>query len=145
IYNVVGRLPLERSATLLDTRFDHAIPFWTWTSWLYEPLYVAIFAIVTTGFRSRTLFHRALACVAGNQVVATTCHYFIRATYPRPVLTPPYPDVSTAFMAFVQRIDPAANVFPSLHVAQTFVISFLLVRDQPGLGRLALVLCAVLA
>lgn len=145
VYNVIGRLDLPRSTTLLDTPLDHAIPFLTWTSWLYEPLYVAIFALAATGFSSRLLFQRAIACVAANQVVASLCHYFIRATYPRPLLRPPYPDVSTAFMAFVQRIDPPANVFPSLHVAQTFVISFLLLRDRQRVGAFSLLLCVLLA
>ena len=49
-------------------------------------------------------------------------------------------------MAWVQRVDPPGNVFPSLHVAQTTMLSLiLLMRDRPRLGRVALVMATMLA
>jgi membrane-associated phospholipid phosphatase len=45
----------------------------------------------------------------------------------------------------VQHIDPPGNVFPSLHVAHTSMLAFLLLRDRPRLGRLALVMATALA
>jgi hypothetical protein len=145
LYNVIGRLDIERSKTLLMTPPDRAIPLVPWTAWLYEPFYVGIFAIATIGISSRRLFHRALACIVGNQIVASVLHLAIQAEYPRPTLPDPAPDLSTAFLAFVYRIDPPANVFPSLHVAHTFVVAFILLRDRPALGRLAVAMAVVLA
>jgi len=72
-------------------------------------------------------------------------HVFIAAEYPRPILRPPYADISSAFMAFVQQIDPPGNVFPSLHVAHTSMLAFLLTRDRPRLGAVALVMATLLA
>jgi len=145
IYEVLGRIDLGRSTTLLMTPIDRAIPLIPWTAWFYEPFYVAIFLIGVIGFRSRYVYDRTLICVCFNIVVAGLGHAFVRAEYPRPVLPSPAPDLSTAFLAFVYRIDPAGNVFPSLHVAHTFMISFLVSLDRPRLGRVMTWMSVVLA
>jgi len=144
-YFGIGHLELHRSTELLRTHLDDAIPFWTWTSWFYLPFYAAVFIIAIAGFRSRLLFNRGLQAVAVVMLVGAVCHLTIGAEYPRPVLHPPYPDVSTAFMALVQRIDRPDNVFPSLHVAQTSTLAFLLYRDRPRLGAFTIAIAAILA
>jgi membrane-associated phospholipid phosphatase len=145
LYFGIGHITMERSTELLRTRLDDAIPFWTWTSWCYLPFYAAIFIIAIQGFRSRDLFNRALKAVALVMFVGALGHLFIAAEYPRPVLSPPYPDLSTTFMAWVQRVDRPGNVFPSLHVAQTSTLAILLCYDRPRLGRLTVVMAAILA
>ncbi len=145
VYNVIGRLDLRRSTTLLETGIDRAIPLVPWTTWFYEPFYIGIFVIGVLGFRSRLLFNRTLVCVVANGVVGGVFHLLLPAAYPRPVLAPPHPDLSTAFLALVHRIDPPGNVFPSLHVAHGFMIAFLLRRERPTLGAAALVMATLLA
>jgi membrane-associated phospholipid phosphatase len=145
VYYALAILPTERSATMFDTPLDRAIPFWPWTTWFYLPVYIGIFVAASAGLRSRTLFDRALACATGNMIVAGLCHYFIHATYPRITVHPPFADASTAFLAFVQRIDPPSNVFPSLHVAHSSVLALLLRRDRKHLGTVAVAFAALLA
>jgi hypothetical protein len=145
IYEALGRTDLGRSTTLLMTPLDRLIPLLPWTAWFYEPFYAAIFIIGVLSFRSRFLYNRTLICVVANIVLAALGHAFVRAEYPRPVLPVPAPDLSIAFLAFVYRIDPPGNVFPSLHVAHTFLIAFLLSMDRPRLGRLLLWMSIVLA
>jgi membrane-associated phospholipid phosphatase len=145
IYEFLGRTELHRSTSLLATPLDGAIPLLPWTAWFYEPFYVAIFIVGVIGFRSRFLYQRTLACVCGNIVVAALGHGLVRAEYPRPLLPSPAPDVSTAFLAWVYRIDPAGNVFPSLHVAHTFVIALLISLDRPRLGRVLVAMAVLLA
>jgi len=144
-YFGIGHITMARSTELLRTGLDDVIPFWPWTSWCYLPFYAAIFIMAIVGFRSKFLFNRGLAAVALVMVLGALGHIFIRAEYPRPVLHPPYPDISSAFLAAVQHIDPPGNVFPSLHVAQTSGLAFILVRDRPVLGRVAIVMGALLA
>jgi membrane-associated phospholipid phosphatase len=145
VYYPLGHMALARSPTLLQTPLDRAIPFLVWTTWFYLPVYLGIFVIAVIGFRTRVMFDRALVCVAGNLVVAALGHYFVRAEYPRPLLVAPYPDASSSFLAWVHAIDPPGNVFPSLHVAHTSVLAFLLYRDRPRLGAVTIGLAAVLA
>ena len=145
VYFGIGQAHLARSTEILRTRLDDAIPFWPWTSWCYLPFYAAIFIIAIAGFRRRVLFNRAALTVVCVMVLGALGHLFIGAEYPRPVLHPPYPDLSSGFLAAVQRIDPPGNVFPSLHVAHTSLLSLLLVKDRPRLGALALVMAAMLA
>jgi hypothetical protein len=144
LYQVMGRVDLGRSATMLDTPLDRAIPLLPWTTWFYEPLYLGIFVVATIGFRSRWLFHRGLVCVVANALVAALGHLLIRAAYPRPILSPPFTDPSLAFLALVYKIDPPGNVFPSLHVAHGFTLAFILRLDRPRLGAVALVMAALL-
>jgi len=145
LYFGIGHLTLNRSTELLRTRLDDAIPFWPWTSWCYLPVYATIFIMAILGIQSRDLFNRGLRAVALVMFLGALGHIFIAAEYPRPVLTPPYADLSATFMAWVQRVDRPGNVFPSLHVAQTSTLAFILYRDRPRLGRVAIVLGAILA
>src|SRR5256885_5058701 len=96
VYFGIGHLHLNRSTELLRTRLDDAIPFWPWTSWCYLPFYAAIFIICIAGFRSRLLFNRALGAVVMVMLLGAGGHLFVGAGYPRPVLSPPYPDLSSA-------------------------------------------------
>lgn len=145
VYFAIGHVPLSRSPDLLRTRFDDAIPFLPVTAWLYLPVYAAIFIIALAGFRSRCNFNRALRAFAFIMVVGLLGHLLIGAVYPRPLLKPPFADLSSRFLAWVQSIDPPGNVFPSLHVAHTASLAFFIHRDNPRLGRLVMVLALLLA
>ena len=101
--------------------------------------------IAIGGFRHRRLFDRTAKAVVLVMALGALGHLFVGAEYPRPILFPPYPDLSYAFMAWVQHVDPPGNVFPSLHVAHTTMLSLLLLRDRPRLGRLALLMATMLA
>ncbi|HET6281600.1 MAG TPA: phosphatase PAP2 family protein [Polyangia bacterium] len=145
VYFAVGHVHMQRSTTLLLTRWDDMIPLLPWTAWFYLPVYAAIFVVALSGIRSRALFKHAALAIVIVLVVGALGHLLIPAEYPRPVLHPPYPDVSTTFLAAVQGIDPPGNVFPSLHVAQTSLLAFLLCRDRPIIGRVTIVMAAMLA
>jgi len=145
VYFAVGHARFARSTELLRTRLDDAIPFLPATAWLYLPFYAAIFAIALAAFQSRAYFNRALLGFGIILIVGLFCHRFITAVYPRPILHPPYPDVSYAFMAWVQQVDPPGNVFPSLHVAHTSALALILHRENRRLGRVVIVMAALLA
>ena len=144
-YFGIGNLDLHRSTELLRTRLDDAIPFWPWTSWCYLPFYAATFIMAIAGCRHRLLFNRTARSVLMVMFVGLLCHTLIPAEYPRPVLHPPFANISEAFMAWVQHVDKPGNVFPSLHVAHTTMLSILLIRDRRNLGRVALVMATMLA
>jgi membrane-associated phospholipid phosphatase len=145
VYFGIGHAHLTRSTEILRTRLDDAIPFWPWTAWCYLPLYAGTFLIAIGGFRHRRLFDRTAMAVVLVMCLGALGHLFIGAEYPRPVLYPPYPNLSYAFMAWVQHVDPPGNVFPSLHVAHTTMLALLLLRDRPRLGLVALAMATLLA
>lgn len=145
VYFGVGHLHLSRSTEILRTRLDDAIPFWPWTAWCYLPFYAGVFILAIAGLKRRALFNRAVIAVLIVMTLGALGHIFIGAEYPRPVLHPPYADISAAFLASVQRIDPPGNVFPSLHVAHTTMLSLLLIKDRPRLGLVTLAMATALA
>ncbi len=145
VYFGIGRASINRSQDLLRTALDDAIPFWPWTAWFYLPFYAGIFIICVTAIRSRLIFHRALAAIVVIMLLGATGHLMVGAEYPRPRLAPPYADASAAFLAWVQRVDPPGNVFPSLHVAHSSALAGILGWDRPRLGALAFSMAVVLA
>ena len=145
VYFGIGHASFDRSTELLRTRVDDLIPFLPWTAWCYLPFYAGVFIIAIAGFRRRALFDRTARSVGLVMLIGALCHVFIRAEYPRPVLLPPLHGLSEAFMAWVQHVDAPGNVFPSLHVAHTTMLSLLLMRDRPRLGRVALFMATCLA
>jgi membrane-associated phospholipid phosphatase len=145
VYFGIGHTHLSRSTEILRTRLDDAIPFWPWTSWCYLPFYAGVFIIAIAGFRRKRLFNRAVVAVLIVMTLGAAGHLFIGAEYPRPVLFPPYPNLSYAFLAWVQHIDPPGNVFPSLHVAHTTMLALILREDRRRLGNVALVMATLLA
>jgi len=145
VYFGIGHLHLDRSTEILRTKVDDAIPFWPWTAWCYLPFYAGVFIIAVAGFRRRALFNRAVLAVLVVMTIGALGHIFIGAEYPRPVLHPPFANVSAWFLASVQSIDPPGNVFPSLHVAHTTMLALILIKDRPRLGRVALAMATALA
>ena len=145
VYFGIGHLHLGRSTELLRTRLDDALPFWPWTAWCYLPFYAGVFVMAIAGFRRRTIFNRAVLAVLVVMTIGALGHVFVGAEYPRPILSPPYPDISAAFLASVQHIDPPGNVFPSLHVAHTTMLALILLKDRPRVGLVALGMATALA
>jgi membrane-associated phospholipid phosphatase len=145
VYFGVGHLHLSRSTEILRTRLDDAIPFWPWTSWCYLPFYAGVFIIAVAGIKRRALFNRAVRAVLVVMMLGAIGHVLIGAEYPRPILHPPFANISAAFLAAVQSIDPPGNVFPSLHVAHTTMLALILIKDRPLLGRVALAMATALA
>lgn len=145
VYYTLGRAPFPRSTTLLETAIDRAIPLWPATTWFYLPFYVAIPVLTVIGVQSRPLYHRTIAAVLANWAICLVGYLAVPAEYPRPAVLPPYPDASTAFLAFVQRIDPPGNVFPSLHVAHGLAMALILLGHRPSFGRPMLAMAVLLA
>jgi membrane-associated phospholipid phosphatase len=145
IYFFIGNAHFDRSTELLRTRLDDAIPFLPATAWFYLPIYAGIFLIALACFRTRIHFDRALAGVGIIMLAGLAGHRLVAAAYPRPLLHQPYASVSHTFMAWVQAIDPPGNVFPSLHVAHTSSLALFLHHENRRLGRVVIVLAALLA
>lgn len=145
IYFLIGHSARPRSTTLLATPLDAAIPFVPWTVWWYLPFYAGIFVMAIAGMRTPRLFNRALVGVVVTILVGAAGHLLVGAEYPRPVVRPPYSDLSMAFLGWVHTVDPPGNVFPSLHVAHTSALAVILRHDRPRLGALAMLMAFLLA
>jgi len=145
IYFAIGHWPRPRSQSLLNTALDRAIPFLPFTIWCYLPFYAGIFVMAIAGLRTRRLFDRALVGVVVTMMVGATGHLLVGAEYPRPAVGAANGNLSLAFVAWVQAVDPPGNVFPSLHVAHTSALAVILRHDRPRLGTLAVVMAGLLA
>jgi membrane-associated phospholipid phosphatase len=145
LYFLNGWAHRARSTTLLDTAFDRAVPFNIHAVWFYLPLYVGVFLIGIATTRDRQLYNRALLGVLATAAVGAVGHWLVPAAYPRPLVQPPYANLSAAFLGWVQSIDPPGNVFPSLHVAFATGLALILRAHRPPVGTLLLVMTGLLS
>ena len=93
----------------------------------------------------RRLFNRSPTAVSLVMLIGAMGHLFVGAEYPRPVLYPPYPDLSYAFMAWVQHVDPPGQRVPVAARRPHDDAGAAADRDRPRLGRFALVMATMLA
>jgi membrane-associated phospholipid phosphatase len=145
LYFANGWSERVRSTQLLDTAADRAIPFSVHAVWFYLPFYIGIFLIAVASTRDRRLYDRALVSILLVAGIGAVGHWLVPAAYPRPPVLPPYRDLSTAFLGWVQSIDPPGNVFPSLHVAFAVGLALILRVHRPAVGAVLLVMSALLA
>jgi membrane-associated phospholipid phosphatase len=118
-YRLIGFAVEPGDARELRLAIDDAIPFWSWSVYLYSWVYTSMLypAFVV---RSPRLFRRIVVAYAVVIVVSLLCFAFL------PVSAVRFrPDVSsldtTAFHEWAVRltyfVDPPYNLFPSLHLS----------------------------
>lgn len=119
LYNLVARHPLGSPVDLL-TPLDRAIPFMSWTWWLYVPAYAGTLAYALFSLRSVRLMWLTLAALVLCQLVNDVFYVLMPAPFPRP-----YDQVGGGVtgLAFhlLWSLDPPSNTFPSSHVAVAFI------------------------
>lgn len=122
-----------RSPILFHTKYDDQIPFKPAWVWIYSALYYpAILFLALTVNTFREFNYTAFSFIA-LLVLQLISFYFI------PVRTPENwrdynseINLSTKFLAFVQKIDSPSNCFPSMHVSVATLTAFHLHRTlQP--------------
>jgi membrane-associated phospholipid phosphatase len=145
LYFVNGWTPRVRSARLLDTALDRAIPFSVHAVWFYLPFYVGIFLIGIATIRDRRLYNRGLLGILATAALGAVGHWLVPAEYPRPPVMLPHHNLSEAFLGWVQKIDPPGNVFPSLHVAFAALLTLVLLAHRRPVGVLLLVMTILLS
>ncbi len=129
---------LEKKITLthsgmhiLNTAFDDAIPFIEWfivpyTLWaLYIVITVVVFYFKANDAEYRGL---ALSLIIGMSVALTIC-----MIYPNGLTLRPDHVSDTIFGKMVTRLyasDTSTNVFPSIHVLNSLVVTFAILRSE---------------
>lgn len=118
------------------------LPSWTWIYFGYFPfLFTPIFLREVR--QQIGLFRRAALGFALQYGVAFIFFFLIPVRMERPV--PPSGGWSESAMAFLYRIDPGFNIFPSLHVSNCFFVSSLLWRLRgPKLGAPAWIMTGLI-
>jgi hypothetical protein len=118
-YEVIGLTRDPGAATELRTPLDDAIPFWPWSVYLYSWAYTSMLypAFVV---RSPGLFGRVAAAYGAVLAVSLACFalYPVTSLHLRPALDAL--DLATFdgwAVRFTYFVDPAYNLFPSLHLS----------------------------
>ncbi len=137
-YMVINRVTADWPARDMSTFIDHAIPFSATWELVYVSIYFYMF-IPVVYLRDADLFRRA---VIGFCVMQLICYGFF-LTWPVGLERPHLENLHTQFLhwgvALNYVLDQPRNLFPSLHLANAFMVSLLLYRADRRVGLPALI------
>lgn len=106
------------------TAVDRAMPFWTWTVWIYFTEYL-IFLCAYFGLRSKEMVTRYFYAYMAILIFSAIVFMVFPVAFPRdnyPVLGDSLSDHALIFLR--THMDTPANCLPSLHVSSCFISSF---------------------
>lgn len=118
LYLVPNRLGVAHAVALPLTHAEQLLPFWPWTGWIYNAVYV--FLLVSfAGMRDLAVASRFLYACLFTQVVAAAVFVAFPTVYPRDLFPLPAGAGAgeVALVELVRAIDRPVNCFPSLHVS----------------------------
>ena len=137
-YFVINRVTLDWPAHELSTAIDRLIPFQPIWEIIYVSIYFYIF-IPVVYFRDLALLRRTVLAFCAIQLFSFTVFLALPVTLQRPELA----DINTHFLhwgvALNWLLDAPRNLFPSLHLANAFMVSLLLYRLHRAIGLTALI------
>lgn len=140
VYTFTGAAPFRSAVKLSPSLIDDAVPFLSWTIWIYHAQFFFLFVCVMTLKKdisiSRTLYSMATASLIS---------FLIFAIYPTVVPRDHLIEggLTKAAFDFLHMIDSQANSLPSLHVSLAWLAAFGVVDEYGKRGLIALT-CALL-
>lgn len=127
---------LARPPLIVDSALDQSIPFLPWTIWVY----FAFFPLIgwTALVVRPDLFLRFVLAATLAAVVAWACVLLFPISFERPDAASIAGEWHRRVFTFVHAVDPAHISFPSLHVAVTWICTFMLWQRRHRLSLLLL-------
>lgn len=118
LYLVPNRMGVDHAVTLPLTHAELLLPFWPWTGWIYNAIYLFLLASFA-GMRDLAVASRFLYACLFTQVVAAAIFLAFPTVYPRDLFPLPAGVAASeaALVDFIRRMDQPVNCFPSLHVS----------------------------
>jgi hypothetical protein len=135
-YFLIAHSLAMQQARDLATPFDSTIPFLPWTVWIYLaglPLIAGpLFAV-----RAEPAFQRVARSYALVLLASFACFEAmpVSAHSLREAAVTAAPDPSSLAIRALRSIDPASNLFPSLHVSLSALSCWSMADAQPRLRR----------
>lgn len=137
-YFLINHVTSQWAAHDLSTAVDGWVPFQPVWELVYVSIYFYIFVPVVY-VRDLALFRRAVLAFCLMQLFSFACFLSVPATIERPTLG----DIDSQFLhwglALNWTLDQPRNLFPSLHLANAFMVSLLLYRLDRKVGVPAIV------
>ena len=118
LYLVPNRIGVDHAVTLPLTQAELLLPFWPWTGWIYNAIYLFLLASFA-GMRDLAVASRFLYACLFTQMVAATVFVAYPTVFPRDLFPVPVGTAASeaALVELVRNFDRPVNCFPSLHVS----------------------------
>lgn len=142
-YFITNHYSIGRPAIALDTWIDRAVPFMPAWEHFYVAIYLFLFVPVLQ-LRDINIFKRTALAFVVTQLIAYACFL---ACPVQMVLRPEGFDTTTFTgwgAAMNYHLDPPYNCFPSLHLSNAFLVSFIACKVDRPIGVMALVLATLI-
>ncbi len=144
-YTTTNQLELFPAGTLPLTRFEQDLPLLPWTIWPYLPSFFFM-ACIFFDVRSLENLHRLAYAFLALQLICNLIFIFFPVSVPRDLY--PVPEdvgpITRWMFDYVRAVDTTRNTIPSLHVANSMLISLVYLREHRGKFMLAALWVAVI-
>ena len=131
VYLVPNHLPIYEPATLRFSWIDHAVPFVPNTFWIYMSEFLMYIVAYTLAKDLRNA-NQFIYAFIGLFSICSVIFLFFPTTFPRQDY--PLPESLNTFtyksFYFFRLLDRPTNCLPSLHVASTYLTSFIFLNEQ---------------
>jgi len=130
-YNITNHLELFPAGDLPLTAFEKALPVLPWTIWPYLSSFF-VMAYIFFDVRDLDNLHRLTYAFLTLQIVCNLIFIFFPVNVPRDLFPiPEHVGPLTSWMFdFTRSVDTLRNTIPSLHVANSFLISLVYVKEN---------------
>lgn len=125
VYTFLGKFHWGPPKTLALTYFDHSIPFWVWSFWIYVSYYPFLIISCFLMRNYEQLYRFRNACFA-TMLLHFAIFFLFPISIDRPVIVGN--DFAAQVGRFIQSVDAPTNCFPSLHVSLTFLAAFIVAK-----------------
>ncbi len=126
LYQMPLQLHLFAAHGLEATAIDRAIPFTEWTIWFYCSYYIFLFLPFAIS-RDDARVARVLYALMAAAIIACIIFLLWPTRSENQVVS--YDGLTGLLWRFVQAVDRPGNYFPSLHVANAFIVARALTRE----------------
>lgn len=131
LYNLTNHLELFPARYLPLTSFEKALPVLPWTIWPYLSSFF-VMAYIFFDVRDLSHLHRLFYAFIALQIICNLIFVFFPVNVPRDLY--PVPDhvgpMTRWLFDYTRSVDSLRNTIPSLHVANSFLITLVYLKEN---------------
>jgi len=125
LYTLSGSFGHQNGIFLPMPVFEQAIPFWTWTIWIYIVLYPAYIVWSLLSYKIEPEMNKTVYGFILLTVISCTIFILFPVNYPREFYPLPLEqDLTTMIFKAMRMADKPSNCLPSLHVGICFLLAY---------------------
>ena len=146
LYSLTGSLSYQRGVVLVMPELEQAIPFWTWTIWIYIVLYPAFLIWSLYTYKDTANMNKTTYGFLLLTFISCTFFMLFPTIYPREFFPLPHnDDLTTLIFRAMRAADKPSNCLPSLHVGLCYTFSYGFYQESKSKFWIAIFISTLIA